>query len=619
MSTANDICRALEIGCPVLAAQMLLESDDPGVRYQRILLKRGELELALPATSGEAVLIDKIAGRALPRRTLRPGVYCLAAYRWGADTIGAVQNLEIGRAQSSSWTGFDAGCCRGEEAALAWILSKAGLRDLRMGRSYQPRSLVGGRPIAGPAEKIGESAGLAAAIATIWDALSDSTDERRIAATGRVSNQGRVLPVGHVKEKVDAIIRETPSITHVLVPADSSKHLGTLPSTIKLIEVETVAGVLDELFPEPDTSKLAVMDEDTAAQRAADLEFARQHAPAFELAQTLLQTLEQGRWSIDGRDALEAEITARMILAINLTHSGEKAAVEEFAKIDALVKASGREIRDINVRCELAAIRVSTLIDQLDFNLALETCLSLAQDYKHAAGRPCIAFLGSWSRALAAAGQKSEAIERAREQVAIAEDLGERDKAHCFQARCNMVGALLSDDRPTDDDLQEVRVELDRAENLNARLPESAARTQNEAYLRLWRARYYARTAEPERARSLVKSETGGWFPEHHILRFVAEALLADGQLDEALETLKRAREGNVTPKGSFVHLVLDSCAAIEAIARIDHQRGEWEELARHFLRAFAEWAPQNDYVPEGGDAGQYRAALAQALRVLPY
>jgi ATP-dependent Lon protease len=82
----------------------------------------------------------------------------------------------------------------------------------------------------GATPKDGPSAGLPM-VCALASALSGCPARRDIAITGEVTLQGRVLPVGGIKEKVLAAHRE--GITHIFLPKGNADDLEKIPEEVR--------------------------------------------------------------------------------------------------------------------------------------------------------------------------------------------------------------------------------------------------------------------------------------------------------------------------------------------------------------------------------------------------
>lgn len=97
----------------------------------------------------------------------------------------------------------------------------------------------------GATPKDGPSAGIAITTAMV-SALTDTPVKRGVAMTGEITLRGRVLPIGGLKEKTMAALRN--GIRTVILPADNLKDLEEIDQTVRsalnFLPVEQVDGVL---------------------------------------------------------------------------------------------------------------------------------------------------------------------------------------------------------------------------------------------------------------------------------------------------------------------------------------------------------------------------------------
>lgn len=102
----------------------------------------------------------------------------------------------------------------------------------------------------GATPKDGPSAGLPV-VCALASAMSGCPARRDIALTGEVTLQGRILPVGGIKEKVLAAHRE--GFTRIFVPKGNADDLEKIPEEIResvhLHFVERVEDCLREVVP----------------------------------------------------------------------------------------------------------------------------------------------------------------------------------------------------------------------------------------------------------------------------------------------------------------------------------------------------------------------------------
>ena len=94
--------------------------------------------------------------------------------------------------------------------------------------------------------KDGPSAGITVCTAIV-SALTDTTVRRDVAMTGEISIRGRVLPIGGLKEKTMAALRN--GVRTVIIPKDNEKDLADIDPIVRnalnFIAVESAEEVLD--------------------------------------------------------------------------------------------------------------------------------------------------------------------------------------------------------------------------------------------------------------------------------------------------------------------------------------------------------------------------------------
>ena len=83
---------------------------------------------------------------------------------------------------------------------------------------------------AGATPKDGPSAGIAIASAIV-SALTGVPLRGDVAMTGEITLRGRVLPIGGLKEKSVAALRNR--ISHVIIPHENARDLDELPPEVK--------------------------------------------------------------------------------------------------------------------------------------------------------------------------------------------------------------------------------------------------------------------------------------------------------------------------------------------------------------------------------------------------
>ena len=128
-------------------------------------------------------------------------------------------------------------------AALSYIRSRAQRLDIEAD-FYKTKDIHVHFP-EGAVPKDGPSAGIAITTAMV-SALTGAPVRRELAMTGEVTLRGRVLPIGGLKEKTMAALRN--GIKTVILPADNVKDLEEIDQTVRaalhFIPVEQVDAVL---------------------------------------------------------------------------------------------------------------------------------------------------------------------------------------------------------------------------------------------------------------------------------------------------------------------------------------------------------------------------------------
>lgn len=130
------------------------------------------------------------------------------------------------------------------QAALSYIRSKAD--KLSIDPSFASKQDIHVHVPAGATPKDGPSAGVTLTTALI-SALSGTRVRADLCMTGEITLQGRVLPVGGIKEKILAGVAR--GLKHVIIPAQNAKDLEDVPEELrKKIEIHTVKHY-DEILP----------------------------------------------------------------------------------------------------------------------------------------------------------------------------------------------------------------------------------------------------------------------------------------------------------------------------------------------------------------------------------
>lgn len=177
----------------------------------------------------------------------------------------------IGVASGLAWTEFggdvlyvEASCRRGKkeltltgnmgevmkesaQAALTYIKSKADLLGIDQSIFNELEMHI--HVPQGAIPKDGPSAGITMAVAMI-SAITRRPINRKIAMTGEITLTGRVLPIGGLKEKTLAALRNR--IEKVLIPHENCHELVEIPNYVKkkinFLSVKTMDDVVEAIF-----------------------------------------------------------------------------------------------------------------------------------------------------------------------------------------------------------------------------------------------------------------------------------------------------------------------------------------------------------------------------------
>jgi ATP-dependent Lon protease len=132
-----------------------------------------------------------------------------------------------------------------ESAAAAVSYARARARDLGIDPEFHRALDLHVHIPAGATPKDGPSAGIAM-VTAIVSALSGIPVRSDVAMTGEISLRGRVLPIGGLKEKSVAALRN--KITRLIIPKGNAREIGELPDEVResitFHPVETVDEVL---------------------------------------------------------------------------------------------------------------------------------------------------------------------------------------------------------------------------------------------------------------------------------------------------------------------------------------------------------------------------------------
>jgi hypothetical protein len=556
----------------------------------------------------------------------QPGVLAVATYELAGETVGAVRPLTCAIDRVEASDEFTRGCNRGELAALRWVQQHVGLFDPRP-LSFRLSVL---RPLSArgtPPQLVGGSAGLAAAIsaATHWLGPEASAG-RAIAATGEVDHAGRILPVGNVCEKALAVRREAPFVRLLIIPAGNQAEVAALDlPDLDIVAVESVSEALEHLFGRPEHPTLARIDPSQAARQALAYEVGKDHGRARAMADGVLRELaERDATSYEDQDA---EVVARTVVAANLNHDGKAAdARAQFEIVQRIRRNMSEKHREgvfsAQVRVRLAATAASAWIDLLDPGRAVSICEQIGETVKLVEQEAKVALYGSWARGLACLGYLDEAESLSDTQIDV--PLTTNQKRQEPQAHCNRIGILIRRHLAGDSGALDRAFEhLATARAINDGLPDTEARSRNACFLDFWEVRLAAARGDAEKALELCPTApvAPGRFPSLYRHRFVAEALVAAGRIDEALERLDAIVVAISDDCGPFERLILSTALARKACVLLDAGRPGWQEAADEFLRQLIEWGADSvaPLPTAGGSAAELRQSLEDILVRLPY
>ena len=137
----------------------------------------------------------------------------------------------------------------------------------------------------GATPKDGPSAGIAMAT-TIVSVMTGTKVSKDVAMTGEITLRGRVLPIGGLKEKLLAALRE--GITKVLIPEENVKDLAEIPDNVKEGMEIIPVGHLDDVLPHVLIDMPEAIEWDEEAEAAAAL--VRAETAKAAAAKTAAQT-----------------------------------------------------------------------------------------------------------------------------------------------------------------------------------------------------------------------------------------------------------------------------------------------------------------------------------------
>jgi hypothetical protein len=539
-------------------------------------------------------------------------VHVLSVQRVNGQDIGVVERLVPTTAVPTTADEFTRGAAVGEHCARDWLTRVIGpMKDLAT--SYFVLERI--QPLPGrtqPTDLRGDSAGLAAALATVWR-LWPAPDGDFIAATGKVDREGRTIPVELMEAKLEGLRREAPFIRRVLVPWSEDCQEPIARNDLEIIPVRTVDEALELVFGSKHVH-LAVLPPLDAAREAVRLELAREHVFATTYAAAALRKLDDS--TISQRDRTLVQALSAAVKAINLTHDGQANLAEQsFQQVEPALSSGLRD----TPRAQIAAMRASALIDMLAADDAITVCEQCTDIVDAVDALPEVMLRGSWARALSAAGRLEEAQVKAREQCSIS-SLEQADQHHLVQAYCNLIEIELKlHSRGDTDALMRASTALGNAARMNLNAGQ-AARHKNQLFLAYWHARILCAGDHLDEARERIEELASGRYPGQLLLRYLAEAYHRHGDIDGALALAVRARTSLSTDAKGVERTILLSSTPMESRLRqkcslpgVREPSLEFSELLEQWKPGFVRWpsARNDDHV--------WIAALEDAVSRLPY
>lgn len=167
----------------------------------------------------------------------------LAYTEWGGDLLAIEVAVVPGRGKL--WLTGKLGEVMRESAQASYSYVRSRARQLGVDPGFYERVDIHVHVPEGAIPKDGPSAGITMAVALV-SALLGRPVRRDVAMTGEITLQGRVLPVGGLKEKVLAAHRY--GIRHLVLPRDNLQDLDEVPAAVRRqLEVHPVAH-MDEVL-----------------------------------------------------------------------------------------------------------------------------------------------------------------------------------------------------------------------------------------------------------------------------------------------------------------------------------------------------------------------------------
>ena len=166
------------------------------------------------------------------------------------------------------------------QAALSCLRSRSAVLGIE-GDFYKTKDIHVHFP-EGAVPKDGPSAGIAMATAML-SALTERKIRAHIAMTGEITLRGRVLPIGGLKEKTMAALKN--GVQTVLIPVDNVRDLEEIDQTVRAALHFIPVATVDEVFAAALCPAAASQREETAASVAAFAPSVRENTADTALCQ----------------------------------------------------------------------------------------------------------------------------------------------------------------------------------------------------------------------------------------------------------------------------------------------------------------------------------------------
>lgn len=161
----------------------------------------------------------------------------------GGETLTIEANFVVGKGAIELTGQLGDVMKESARAALSYVRSRA--EDLGLSKNFFSEHDLHLHIPAGAIPKDGPSAGITIAT-TLISLLSDIAVNRDVAMTGEVTLLGKVLPVGGIKEKVLAAVRQ--NVSHIVMPKANEKDLVDLPKHVRSKLTFTFVEMMDEVL-----------------------------------------------------------------------------------------------------------------------------------------------------------------------------------------------------------------------------------------------------------------------------------------------------------------------------------------------------------------------------------